>query len=97
MAHHDDARRGVLTALSTREALNGLDPPVSCSIGVTTGNVFCGAVGSHIRREYAMVGDIVNLSARLMGKSGPNGILCDTPTHAGAKQSVAFEDLPPIK
>ena len=36
------------------------------ALGVTTGMLFCGAVGSSERREYAMVGDIVNLSARLM-------------------------------
>jgi class 3 adenylate cyclase len=44
------------------------------SIGITTGRAFCGAVGSESRREYAMVGDIVNLSARLMGKAKALGI-----------------------
>lgn len=71
------------------QALGALEPdPVSCSIGVTTGKVFCGAVGSHIRREYALIGDVVNLSARLMGKAGDGGILCDLPTFKEAQQSI---------
>ncbi|KAL6066256.1 Guanylate cyclase domain-containing protein [Balamuthia mandrillaris] len=37
------------------------------SIGVTTGRAFCGNIGSLSRCEYCIVGDCVNLSARLMG------------------------------
>ena len=39
-----------------------------CSIGLTTGNVYCGNVGSINRRDYVGIGDTVNLAARLMGK-----------------------------
>ena len=41
--------------------------------------VFCGDVGSNARREYAVVGDIVNLSARLMAHA-TGGVLCDKET-----------------
>ena len=49
---------------------------------LSTGTAFCGTVGSKDRQEYAVVGDIVNLSARLMVASykGKHGILCDAPT-----------------
>jgi class 3 adenylate cyclase len=40
-----------------------------CSIGVTTGSVFCGWVGSTTRRDYAGVGTQVNVAARLMCKA----------------------------
>lgn len=40
--------------------------PVGCSIGVTTGDVFYGSVGNSHRSEFAMVGSVVNLAARLM-------------------------------
>jgi uncharacterized low-complexity protein len=41
----------------------------SLAIGVTTGNVFCGAIGSSTRCEYAVVGDKVNMAARLMAST----------------------------
>lgn len=56
-SHQDDAARGVETALEIYTKLSALKVP--CSIGVTTGQAFCGDVGSSMRREYAMVGDIV--------------------------------------
>jgi class 3 adenylate cyclase len=40
-----------------------------CCAGVTTGNLFCGAVGSEKRYEYTVLGDAINLSARLMVKA----------------------------
>jgi len=57
---------------------------ITNAIGVTTGSAFCGSVGSERRQEYAMVGDIVNLSARLMGvaeKKEKIPILCDEATY----------------
>lgn len=68
--HPDDERRGVMAAVDMRAEL--ADRGFECNIGVTTGNVYCGNVGSLSRREYAMVGDAVNLSARLMGQSRKN-------------------------
>eukprot|EP01119_Soliformovum_irregulare_P003319 TRINITY_DN1370_c0_g1_i1.p1 TRINITY_DN1370_c0_g1~~TRINITY_DN1370_c0_g1_i1.p1 ORF type:complete len:1601 (+),score=583.09 TRINITY_DN1370_c0_g1_i1:488-4804(+) len=95
-SHEDDAARAVLTALEISSSL--LKQGVSCSIGVTTGTVFCGNVGSEQRREYAMVGDIVNLSARLMVAS-KGGVLVDSPTYNSAKGSpeLDFEKQDPIR
>ena len=74
---------------------------MDASVGVTTGTVFCGIVGSSKRREYAMVGDIVNLSARLMvaGEKMGVGILCDAVTMEAAKtnSSLHFKKLESIK
>ena len=40
----------------------------------------CGRVGGKIRSEYAMVGDVINLAARFMGKA-KGRIVCDEVTH----------------
>lgn len=40
----------------------------------------CGRVGGKIRSEYAMVGDVINLAARLMSKA-KGRIVCDEVTH----------------
>lgn len=44
-----------------------------------TSQALCGRVGGKIRSEYAMVGDVINLAARLMGKA-KGRILCDEVT-----------------
>ncbi len=64
LSHEDDTTRGVLCGLAICERLwaQGL----IASVGITTGVVFCGVVGSTTRKEYTVLGDTVNLSARLM-------------------------------
>jgi class 3 adenylate cyclase len=53
LAHEDDALRGVLCALDILAALHQLR--LRPSIGVTTGQAFCGVVGSRARREYSVL------------------------------------------
>jgi class 3 adenylate cyclase/tetratricopeptide (TPR) repeat protein len=43
--------------------------------GVNRGPAFCGDIGSSTRRTYAVMGDTVNLAARLTSKAEPGGIL----------------------
>ncbi len=63
---------------SARELVSSMqDIGVPVSIGLTSGQVYCGLVGSPIRHEFAVMGPSVNLSARLMGKCKENEILCD--------------------
>lgn len=94
LSHEDDPRRGLLLALKMRALISelGFKP----SIGVTTGRAFCGVIGSQRRREYTLLGDIVNLSARLMVASA-GGLLCDQATHDFAEEHFDFEPRPPLK
>lgn len=101
-SHEDDPARGVQAALMIRRELTTLRVP--SYIGITTGRIFCGSVGNDLRREYTIIGNAVNLSARLMGAASTQDeliakhvvpILCDRLTYDSAKEAVEFETLPP--
>ena len=64
LAHEDDAKRAVQAALAMQRKLGELG--LRNSIGISTGRVFCGSIGSRRRREYTLLGDVVNSAARLM-------------------------------
>lgn len=65
-------------------------------IGVAVGKVFAGPVGSHSRREYTVVGDVVNLSARLMQACAANEVWTNRLTADRAHQWIEFEALPAV-
>lgn len=52
-----------------------------CSIGITTGSVYCGNIGSVVRRDYVGIGETVNIAARLMVKAAGR-VLVDAGTYA---------------
>ena len=70
--HEDDPERAVRCVA---ELLRVDD---SLRIGITTGRVFSGEVGSVHRREYLVMGDWVNLAARLMQAAKPGQVLVDS-------------------
>lgn len=86
-AHEDDADRALRTAMVLHEEL--LATGIETSVGVTTGRVFCGPVGSGVRCEYTMIGDSVNVAARLMNAARAS-LLCDSSTRQASKGRVRF-------
>ncbi|MGC4122165.1 MAG: adenylate/guanylate cyclase domain-containing protein [Myxococcales bacterium] len=91
--HEDDPARAVATALSLHEELARLS--VVHAIGLTTGRVFSGVVGSPERREYTVMGDSVNLAARLM-QAAKGDVLADEATASAARSRATFEAVPPL-
>ncbi|GAB4272515.1 MAG: adenylate/guanylate cyclase domain-containing protein [Candidatus Promineifilaceae bacterium] len=66
-------------------------------IGLAAGKVFAGPVGSVSRREYTVVGDVVNLSARLMQVAEPGAVLTDEATAKRAAHVILFDVLPAVR
>jgi adenylate cyclase len=67
----DDAGRALafaaelLDRIERWNAKRGFDTPVRVGIGVHTGEVYCGLVGDEARLEFTVLGDAVNVAARL--------------------------------
>ncbi|CAG0934972.1 adenylate cyclase 10 [Thermoflexales bacterium] len=86
VAHEDDAERAVRAALKMQAALREMsstlpqqvglpDLKLAQQVGVTFGQVFAGYMGTAWRREYTVMGDEVNLAARLMAVAERGQIL----------------------
>ncbi len=93
-SHEDDPARGVLAALEMRARLQ--QSGWQSSIGISSGRVLCGTIGSETRQEYNLTGNAINLAARLM-QAASGDILCDVETYRSARNQVAFEELAPIR
>ena len=99
VAHDDDPRRAVRAALQVRDTVGELDVPalpgvrLQTGIGLTSGEVVAGNVGSERRMHYAVIGDVVNVAARLQTAAGPSQILIDEPTREALGDSIRVQDL----
>lgn len=61
-------------------------------VGVTSGLVYCGQVGSASHREYTVIGDTVNLAARLMEAAAPGQILAAETTRRATGGRFHWQD-----
>lgn len=71
-------------------------PALAVGIGIATGDVIVGSIGSHDRQDYTAIGAAVNLSARLCSAAEPHDILISEDTFALVRDLVAAEPMPPL-
>ena len=101
IGHEDDPQRAVLAALDILEGIQpyraqvksqwGLD--FNVRIGINTGLVVVGEVGSDLRVEYTALGDAVNLAARMEQTAEPGTVQITGDTHRLIAPLFEFEDL----
>uniref|UniRef100_A0A2H1WSR3 SFRICE_010761 n=1 Tax=Spodoptera frugiperda TaxID=7108 RepID=A0A2H1WSR3_SPOFR len=92
--HESEAQAALKCAYSIKKSVAALDGVLEVSIGVTTGQVYCGVVGHPLRREFTVIGAIVNKAARLMC-GFRNKITCDEMTFVKSKMSTNSFTLQP--
>ncbi len=107
LSHQDDPLRAVQAALLIVEELQEKHPTLS--VGIATGPVFCAAVGSARRREYAIIGETATRARQLMtaaqSQSSPDGlssdavarVRCDAPTCQATQDALAFDVVSPAE
>ncbi|HJQ95804.1 MAG TPA: adenylate/guanylate cyclase domain-containing protein, partial [Acidimicrobiia bacterium] len=92
-SRHDDEGRLLRAARQIVET----DLSLTLRIGVNRGHVFSGSVGAAFRRTYTIMGDSVNLAARLMAAAAPRKIF-STPAVLDRSSSLfRSEPLEPFK
>jgi adenylate cyclase len=84
-------------ALNTAWTAQGR-PPFGLGIGLNTGQVAAALLGSQDRVEYTMVGDTVNLAARLCDAARPAGsTVANSSTISGAEVADGYQPLPALQ
>jgi adenylate cyclase len=100
----DHATRAVKTAMSMQEKAKKIDQGLSgnnglrlrIGIGVSTGRVFSGILGSRRIKSFTSVGMPVNIAARLQGMANSGEILISDRTFQRLSGRIDAEILPPV-
>ncbi|HKZ54267.1 MAG TPA: adenylate/guanylate cyclase domain-containing protein [Anaerolineales bacterium] len=101
IAHEDDPQRAVLAGLDIVAAIAPYRQHVqekwgiaiNVRVGINTGLVVVGAVGSDLRMEYTALGDAINLAARMEQTAVPGTVQIAHDTYKIIKPLFEFEAL----
>jgi predicted ATPase len=100
-AHEDDAQRAVRTGLGILEAMGTLNTQLTrdkgvrlaVRMGIHTGLVVVGEMGSGDRHEHLALGDTPNLAARLQGLAAPDTVVISAATARLVQGYFTCQDL----
>jgi adenylate cyclase len=101
----DQAKRAVLMALDMQEAIARLNQKLTAEgrrtigvgMGINTGDVTVGNLGSKDFLDYTVIGDAVNLACRLEQNAKAGDIIITQATYEEVKDAVEVEPMEPIR
>jgi len=101
----DDTERAVKTAIEMQDKIKTFnkqqiienEKPIKVGIGINKGLVVSGNIGSKELMDYTVIGDTVNLGARLCSAAGPDEIITSDSVWFETKKTFNYKKLKPIK
>ena len=103
VTHSVDAVRAVRSAIAIQQKAKEIDSSLNkqdglrlkIGIGISTGKVFSGILGSLRKKEFTSIGMAVNVAARLESMAGEGEILINESTVKKIEGQMDVEPLPP--
>jgi len=104
-AHEDDPQRAILAGLEIIKAVKSYSEEIKdrwgfnfeVRVGINTGLVVVGAVGSDLRLEYTALGDAINLAARMEQTAQPGAVQIAEPTYRLISPLFEFETISEVE
>jgi class 3 adenylate cyclase/tetratricopeptide (TPR) repeat protein len=93
----EDSANAMRLALALQEHLRASPLRLQHRIGINGGHVFAGDIGATHRREYTVIGDEVNLSARLMSAAAVGQVIVSRKTAQLAGSGFDLLELEPVR
>jgi class 3 adenylate cyclase/tetratricopeptide (TPR) repeat protein len=101
VAHEDDPERAVRAGLAMQAAMDEINARVVADVGaefklrvgINSGEVLAGRVGD----GYTVIGDPVNVAARLQGAAEPGTVIVGQVTHRLTRAAIEYVELEPLE
>ncbi len=102
--HEDKELRAVQAALEIQESLREFNisrlqkgqPPFNLAIGIHTGTVVSGNLGSHQRCDYSVIGEALQVASRLCAMASPTQVLVTEETYRKIRTRVSANPMNPV-
>ena len=100
VAHEDDPERAVRAGLAMQAAMEEINKDIeaaagrsfSLRVGINSGEVLAGQVGD----GYTVIGDVVNVAARLQAAARPGSVTVGGITHRLTRGAIEYDELEPL-